>query len=75
MVARSWCRHGLEGILSKQPEGRPQLLPSPFLSLPLMSIVKIARECGWTNPNPEPSSLDQCAVCLERKCAVAAEGR
>ncbi|XP_058067847.1 probable E3 ubiquitin-protein ligase XBOS32 isoform X2 [Magnolia sinica] len=74
MVARSWRRHGLEGILSKRPEGRPHLLPSPFLSLPLMSIVKIARECGWRNPDLLPASLDPCAVCLERKCTVAAEG-
>lgn len=43
MVARSWHRHWLEGILSRRPEGRPLILPSPYLSLPLMSMVKIAR--------------------------------
>lgn len=43
MVARSWHRNGLDGILSKQPQTRMHVLPSPYLSLPLMSIVKIAR--------------------------------
>lgn len=43
MVARSWHRTGLEDILSTQPEGRLEVLPSPYLALPLMSIVKIAR--------------------------------
>jgi hypothetical protein len=43
MVARSWHINGLDGILSKQPQTRIHVLPSPYLSLPLMSIVKIAR--------------------------------
>lgn len=43
MVARSWHRDGLEEILSARPERQPRPLPSPFLCLPLMSIVKIAR--------------------------------
>lgn len=43
MVARSWHRNGLEGILSKQLHSQILVLPSPYLSLPLMSIVKIAR--------------------------------
>ncbi|KAG9456051.1 hypothetical protein H6P81_000559 [Aristolochia fimbriata] len=73
MVARSWHRHWLEGILSKQPEAR-RVLPSPYLSLPLMSVVKIARDCGWRNSDVQPSCIDPCAVCLERKCTVAAEG-
>ncbi|RWR91329.1 putative E3 ubiquitin-protein ligase XBOS32 [Cinnamomum micranthum f. kanehirae] len=72
MVARSWHRHWLEGILSRRPEGRPLILPSPYLSLPLMTMVKIARECGWRNPLPTCS--DPCAICLESKCSVAAEG-
>ena len=42
-VARSWHKNSVEGILSKQPEGRIRILPSPYLCLPLMSIVKIAR--------------------------------
>lgn len=46
MVARSWHRTGLEDILSTQPEGQLEVLPSPYLALPLMSIVKIAR---WLN--------------------------
>ncbi|KAL6638754.1 hypothetical protein ACP70R_023613 [Stipagrostis hirtigluma subsp. patula] len=43
MVARSWHKSSVEGILSKQPESRMRILPSPYLCLPLMSIVKIAR--------------------------------
>ncbi|XP_043719435.1 probable E3 ubiquitin-protein ligase XBOS32 isoform X1 [Telopea speciosissima] len=74
MVARSWHRDWLEGILSVRPQGQPQVPPSPFLSLPLMSIVKIAREFGWRNNNSVITCLDPCAVCLERKCTVAAEG-
>lgn len=74
MVARSWHRHWLEPILDKQLQGRPHILPSPYLSLPLMNIMKIARECGWRNPDALPPGVDPCAVCLERKCTVAAEG-
>ncbi|XP_021895246.1 E3 ubiquitin-protein ligase XBAT32 isoform X2 [Carica papaya] len=73
MVARSWHRNWLEEILSIQSEGQPQILPSPYLSLPLMSIVKIARECGWRSNDCLPCQ-DPCVVCLERKCTVAAEG-
>lgn len=74
MVARSWNRDCLETILSKPPEGRKQVLPSPYLVLPLMSITKIARECGWNDRDSSPTCLEPCVVCLERKCTVAAEG-
>ncbi|GKV18168.1 hypothetical protein SLEP1_g28591 [Rubroshorea leprosula] len=74
MVAQSWCKNCLEEILSTQPEEQLQVRPSPYLSLPLMSITKIARECGWMNANSWPSCQDPCVVCLERKCMVAAEG-
>ncbi|KAI8570170.1 hypothetical protein RHMOL_Rhmol01G0012700 [Rhododendron molle] len=74
MVARSWNRDGLEEILSSELEEQSQLLPSPYLCLPLMSIVKIARECGWRDSNNTPVCLDPCVVCLERKCTVAVEG-
>ncbi|KAM0943365.1 putative transcription factor C2H2 family [Dioscorea sansibarensis] len=73
MVARSWHRNWLEGILTRRPEGRLDTLPSPYLSIPLMSIVKIAREYGWRNENLSPA-VDPCVVCLERKCTVAAGG-
>lgn len=75
MVARSWHKTSAEGILSKQPEGRLLILPSPYLSLPLMSIVKIARECGWRKTSVSSSSChDPCVICLEMECTVAAEG-
>ncbi|KAB2625992.1 E3 ubiquitin-protein ligase XBAT32-like [Pyrus ussuriensis x Pyrus communis] len=41
MVARSWHRDWLEEILTTEEEGQSQILPSPYLSLPLMSIMKI----------------------------------
>ncbi|KAA8535458.1 hypothetical protein F0562_030461 [Nyssa sinensis] len=74
MVARSWHRDSLEEILSTQPERQLQFLPSPYLCLPLLSIVKIARECGWRSGDSVPTCIDPCVVCLERKCTVAAEG-
>ncbi|KAJ9162871.1 hypothetical protein P3X46_022613 [Hevea brasiliensis] len=74
MVAHSWHRNELEEILSIQPEHQPQMSPSPYLSLPLGSIVKIARECGWRDEDLLPKCQDPCVVCLERACTVAAEG-
>ncbi|KAI4377662.1 hypothetical protein MLD38_015253 [Melastoma candidum] len=74
MVARSWHRNCLEEILSTEPENRTRVLPSPYISLPLMSIVNIARECGWRVTDSAPTCQDPCVVCLERKCTVAAEG-
>ncbi|KAF3452860.1 hypothetical protein FNV43_RR03293 [Rhamnella rubrinervis] len=74
MVARSWHRTWLEDILTTQPEGQSQSPPSPYLSLPLMSIIKIARECGWRNSDALSACQDPCVVCLERQCTVAAEG-
>lgn len=74
MVARSWHRDWLEDILKTPPAEPLQVLPSPYISLPLMSIVRIARECGWRTNELAPTCLDPCAVCLERKCMVAVEG-
>ncbi|KAK7265322.1 hypothetical protein RJT34_32941 [Clitoria ternatea] len=74
MVARSWHRNWLEDILKRPPEDSLQVLPSPYISLPLMSIITIARECGWKTNELSPTCLDPCAVCLERKCMVAVEG-
>ncbi|XP_062221737.1 probable E3 ubiquitin-protein ligase XBOS32 [Phragmites australis] len=74
MVARSWQRNSVEEILSNEQEGRIHTLPSPYLCLPLMSIMSIARECGWSYLNPSPVCIDPCAVCLEGSCSVAAEG-
>ncbi|CAL9110879.1 unnamed protein product [Musa textilis] len=74
MVARSWHRNWLEGILSNQPDHRAKILPSPYLSLPLMSIMRIAREFGWRSTIQSPACIDPCVVCLERRCTVAAEG-
>ncbi|KAJ0089773.1 hypothetical protein Patl1_14418 [Pistacia atlantica] len=74
MVARSWHRSCLEQILNTEPEHQLEVLPSPYLSLPLKSIVKIARECGWRSSASAPTCQDPCVVCLERVCTVAAEG-
>ncbi|KAL6189152.1 hypothetical protein ACLB2K_040542 [Fragaria x ananassa] len=77
MVAHSWHRDWLEEVLSSEQGQQSQILqslPSPYLSLPVMSIVKIARECGWRNNDSLPACEDPCVVCLERQCTVAAEG-
>ncbi|XP_011009951.1 PREDICTED: probable E3 ubiquitin-protein ligase XBOS32 isoform X2 [Populus euphratica] len=74
MVARSWHRNELEVILTIQQENQSQICPSPYISIPFMSIVKIARECGWRNNDTLPTCDDTCVVCLETKCTVAAEG-
>ncbi|KAG2662164.1 hypothetical protein PVAP13_1KG530500 [Panicum virgatum] len=74
MVARSWQRNSIEEILSNEPEGQIRTLPSPYLCLPLMSIMNIARECGWRYLNQSPVCIDPCAVCLDGSCSVAAEG-
>ncbi|KAH0906705.1 hypothetical protein HID58_038532 [Brassica napus] len=78
MVARSWHRDWLEETLNptteQQPQSHPPKVPSPFLCLPLMSIVKIAQECGWRENDCLTPCRDPCAVCLERKCTVAADG-
>ncbi|KAK1434768.1 hypothetical protein QVD17_00519 [Tagetes erecta] len=72
-VARLWHREWLEEALSEHQQDRITILPSPYLSLPLMSVVKIARECGWTSESAS-NATDPCAVCLENKCTVAASG-
>uniref|UniRef100_A0A2P2JXL1 RING-type E3 ubiquitin transferase n=1 Tax=Rhizophora mucronata TaxID=61149 RepID=A0A2P2JXL1_RHIMU len=74
IVARSWHRNELEEVLSTQPRGPSLICPSSYLSLPLMSIINVARECGWRTNELQPSCLDPCVVCLERKCTVSAEG-
>ncbi|EMS47975.1 putative E3 ubiquitin-protein ligase XBOS32 [Triticum urartu] len=74
MVAQSWHRNSIEEILSNEPGGQIRTLPSPYLCLPLMSIMNIARECGWRYLNKSPVCIDPCAVCLDGSCSVAAEG-
>ncbi|KAG2692192.1 hypothetical protein I3843_08G040900 [Carya illinoinensis] len=74
MVARSWHRSWLEEILRTEMAEQARILPTPYLSLPLMSIFKIARECGWRTGESSAACHDPCVVCLERKCTVAAEG-
>ncbi|KAL8254798.1 hypothetical protein R6Q59_033019 [Mikania micrantha] len=72
-VARLWHREWLEEVLNAHQQDRTTPLPSPYLSLPFMSVVKIARECGWTDGSAS-NCTDPCAVCLENKCTVAASG-
>eukprot|EP00250_Pteridium_aquilinum_P007825 c17469_g1_i1 orf=559-1602(+) len=76
-VARVWGRHGLESLLAPNSQVIvPSFPTSRFLSLPLMSIMQIARDQGLKSGEPLPEgSSDYCAVCLDYKCTVAAEGR
>ncbi|MCO5610742.1 hypothetical protein L7F22_064983 [Adiantum nelumboides] len=75
-VARVWGRTGLESLLAPNSQlSVPSFPTSRFLSLPLMSIMQIARDQGLESGETLPEgSSDHCAVCLEHKCTVAAEG-
>ncbi|XP_057798567.1 E3 ubiquitin-protein ligase XBAT33-like isoform X1 [Salvia miltiorrhiza] len=74
-VARMWGRHWLEPLLNPNSDlPIPTFPPSNYLSLPLMSVLNIARDYGL---QPSASAYDDaeiCAVCLERPCIIAAEG-
>ncbi|KAF9616913.1 hypothetical protein IFM89_032875 [Coptis chinensis] len=73
-VARIWGRHWLEPLLSPSSNSDiPTFAPSNYLSLPLLSVLNIARECGLQSSTSCDES-DVCAVCLERACTVAGEG-
>ncbi|KAH7440615.1 hypothetical protein KP509_03G001800 [Ceratopteris richardii] len=75
-VARVWGRDGLGTLLD--PDSQMSVPPFPtshFLSLPLMSIMQIARDQGLqSGERLAEGSNDLCAVCLEYRCTVAAEG-
>lgn len=74
-VARLWRRYWLEPLLAPDSSVPIQSFPpSRYLALPLSSIMKIARDCGWRSVDPAPVDADPCSVCLERRCTVAAEG-
>ncbi|KAK7380270.1 hypothetical protein VNO78_32778 [Psophocarpus tetragonolobus] len=73
-VARMWGRHWLEPLLTPTSDATISSFPSSnYLSLPLMSVLNIARECGLQSTTTS-NEVDVCAVCLERSCSVAAEG-
>lgn len=74
-VARMWGRHWLEPLLAPNSDSTvPLFPPSNYLSLPLMSVLNIARECGLQSSTTSSDDVEICAVCLERSCTVAAEG-
>lgn len=74
-VARMWGRHWLEPLLAPNSNSIIPVFPSShYLSLPLMSVLNIARECGLQMSATPSDDGDACAVCLERACSVAAEG-
>ncbi|XWS48413.1 hypothetical protein CRYUN_Cryun13aG0074200 [Craigia yunnanensis] len=74
-VARMWGRHWLEPLLAPNSDTIiPRFPSSNYLSLPLLSILNIARECGLQSSTNSSDDADTCAVCLERECNVAAEG-
>ncbi|KAK3039275.1 hypothetical protein RJ639_027979 [Escallonia herrerae] len=74
-VARMWGRHWLEPLLAPNSDlAIPMFPPSSYLSLPLMSVLSIARERGLQCFATASEDTDTCAVCLERACTVAAEG-
>ncbi|KAL0874780.1 hypothetical protein Bca101_024485 [Brassica carinata] len=73
-IARMWSRHWLEQLLSPDSDVViPEFPHSNYLSLPLFSILNIAREFGLQSATIT-DEVDICVVCLERTCTVAAEG-
>ncbi|CAL9206776.1 unnamed protein product [Musa hybrid cultivar] len=73
-VAKIWRRRCLESLLNPNSELSLRVFPlSNYLSLPLMSILNIARESGLQSLIAV-DDIDLCAVCLERACTVASEG-
>ncbi|GFY84244.1 hypothetical protein Acr_03g0010180 [Actinidia rufa] len=74
-VARMWGRHWLEPLLAPDSDSTiPMFPPSNYLSLPLMSVLNIARAYGLQSSITCSDDAEICAVCLERACTVAAEG-
>ncbi|KAH8486312.1 hypothetical protein H0E87_025356 [Populus deltoides] len=74
-VARMWGRHWLEPLLAPNSDSAiPRFPHSSYLSLPLLSVLNIARESGMHCSVSASDDPDICAVCLERACNVAAEG-
>ncbi|GFP84777.1 E3 ubiquitin-protein ligase xbat33 [Phtheirospermum japonicum] len=74
-VARIWGRHWLEPLLAPNSVlPVPTFPPSNYLSLPLLSVLNIARDGGSKLSATPSDESDTCAVCLERACSVAAEG-
>ncbi|KAL3647364.1 E3 ubiquitin-protein ligase xbat33 [Castilleja foliolosa] len=73
-VARMFGCHLLEPILDPNYDLPTTVFPpSSYLSLPLTSILNIARDCGLQCSAIASEDADICSVCLERSCTVAAE--
>ncbi|KAG0460816.1 hypothetical protein HPP92_021113 [Vanilla planifolia] len=73
-VARIWGRHAIEPFLAPNSEVNiPDSPPSNYLSLPLMSILNIAREWGLQSLTTCDDNY-LCPVCLERACNVFSKG-
>ncbi|KAL6580355.1 hypothetical protein OROMI_008379 [Orobanche minor] len=74
-VAKIWGHHWLEPLLEPNSDfANATFSPSNHLSLPLMSILNIARDCGLQfSAACASDGADICAVCLERACGAAAE--
>ncbi|XP_078157775.1 putative E3 ubiquitin-protein ligase XBOS32 [Carex rostrata] len=73
MVAQTWQRNWLEEILCNSMQVQASISPSPYLWLPLMSIMSIVRERGWRSTGDVSPCMDPCSVCLEETCTVVAE--
>ncbi|KAL3647360.1 hypothetical protein CASFOL_008328 [Castilleja foliolosa] len=74
-VARMFGCHWLEPILDPNYDLPTTVFPpSSYLSLPLTSILNIAKTVGLQCSAIASEDADICSVCLERSCTVAAEG-
>lgn len=74
-----WKCNWLEHVLAPKSQlPIPKFPPSPHLSLPLPSLLAVARDYAAASPDPFAALAgndddDACSVCLERPCNVAAE--
>ncbi|ONK59200.1 uncharacterized protein A4U43_C08F4010 [Asparagus officinalis] len=74
-VAKVWRHHFLDPLLSPYSDLKiAKFPPSSYLSLPLRSILNLARECRFRSLTASSDENDLCAVCLENACSVAAQG-
>ncbi|CAL0328628.1 unnamed protein product [Lupinus luteus] len=74
-IARMWGRYWLEPLLAPISDAAiPSFPSSKYLSLPLMSVLNIAREFRLQSSTTSSNGIEFCAVCLETPCSVAAEG-
>eukprot|EP00897_Mesotaenium_endlicherianum_P000800 jgi/Mesen1/10720/ME000090S10177 len=75
-VAKLWRKGGLDELLDPTLDMVvPPVPTSPFLVLPLMSAMRLARDVGLAAEKADDDDeRDTCALCFEMPCNVATSG-